>query len=125
MAPSGVAMSETPESGCRAGERHSQIGGHERSAGGEDRPDPIFHPNNGDVSHKQYSREFRSAFDHASRVGHSTGGGLPADRLDALRSESSSANRWIRCPSTQDLKLCRDRVVADSLDKDTPSEYLP
>ena len=49
MAPSGAAMSETPESGCRAGERQSKIGGHERSAGGEGRAHLVFHPSNGGV----------------------------------------------------------------------------
>ena len=55
MAPSGATMAETPESGCRTGDRRSQFGGRERSAGGEVRAHPVFQPSIG-TTHRNRCR---------------------------------------------------------------------
>ena len=47
-------------SGYRAGHRRSRSGVPGRSIGGAEPVGPVFHPNNGDVSHKEHSRVFRS-----------------------------------------------------------------
>ena len=99
VAPSGAAMSETPDSGCRASERPSQIGGHERSAGGEDRAHRDFHPSNdkGSAGVRYVGWENRSANPAnpgTRRIRNGTPPRLSISRCSPLRAPRDTA---IRC----------------------------
>ena len=116
MAPSGAAMSETPESGCRAGERQSQIGGHERSAGGDDRAHPVFHPSNG---------TFRVLGGVASplryRCGQSAASGVYLGNSPHLSPNGSLARDQAMSPSTPSSP--RPRLVRAGRTKGGPRDF--